>query len=300
MAEEDEGPSDGEEVDEAKPSSSFFDLSNSDATELLFTDVVDDGPVPGESDDDDDYSSAATDYGSRRRRGKRGKKNHRRIVVSLVSCKYDVVAQAARGLGWRCSVDDGEEFNLLWNDSYVPFDTIAGLNKYQKTNHFPGMSELAKKNLLAKNMNRIAKALPGEFGFVPSTFILPGESEALKSWFQSQVGGAPPSCALPPFHPPSPRRRCPRPPPCQPPWCPSAVALFAAGAAPLVPSLPPAHSPLRRASSPHAAPRPHPLPPLPLARRSADRPSSSSPTPAARAAAFSLPNLSTSASRWRE
>ena len=286
MADDDGGPSDGEEVEEAKPSSSFFSAGEAEATNLLFTDVLDDGPVPGESDDDDD--SVATDNWSRlRRRSKRGKKNHRRIVISLVSCKYDVVAQAARGLGWRCSVDDGEEFNLLWNDSYVPFDTIAGLNKYQKTNHFPGMSELAKKNLLAKNMNRISKALPGE-------------SEALKSWFQSQVGGAPPSCALPPFHPPSPRRRCPRPPPCQPPWCPSAVALFAAGAAPLVPSLPPAHSPLRRASSPHAAPRPHPLPPLPLARRSADRPSSSSPTPAARAAAFSLPNLSTSASRWRE
>ena len=85
------------------------------------------------------------------------------------------------GLGWRCTIDENEEYNLLWNDSYVPFDTIAALNKYQKTNHFPGMSELAKKNLLAKNLNRIAKALPGEFGFVPPTFILPGEAEPLKN-----------------------------------------------------------------------------------------------------------------------
>lgn len=166
---------------------SFFDSAQATDTGLNF---VDDGPldeqVPGESDDDDDDGcSSGTSRGRRHRR--RGKKNHRRIIVSMVSCKYDVVAQAARALGWRCSVDDSEEFNLLWNDSYVPFDTIAGLNRYQKANHFPGMSELAKKNLLAKNLNRIAKALPGEFNFVPSTYTLPGELEPLKSWFTSQV-----------------------------------------------------------------------------------------------------------------
>ena len=138
---------------------SFFENANEDTT-LNFADLTfADEPVPGESDDDDDLSSNADSAARRRRR--RGKKNHRRIVVSLVSCKYDVVAQAARSLGWRCTAEDNEEFNLLWNDSYVPFDTIAGLNKYQKTNHFPGMSELAKKNLLAKNLNRIARAADG-------------------------------------------------------------------------------------------------------------------------------------------
>ena len=187
------GGSDGEDEEVEAPSSSsagnFFD-TNIDATDLLFTDTLLDEPVPGESDDDDDGSSL--DFAARRRR-RRGKKNPRRVVVSLVSCKYDVVAQAARALGWRCTIDDSEEFNLLWNDSYVPFDTIAALNKYQKTNHFPGMSELAKKNLLAKNLNRIAKALPGEFNFVPPTFILPGEVEPLKNWFTSQARTLTPS-----------------------------------------------------------------------------------------------------------
>ena len=81
----------------------------------------------------------------------------------------------------------GEEFNLLWADSYVPADTVSALNKYQKVNHFPGMSELAKKNLLAKNMNRMIRALPGDFTFVPQTFQLPAELEPLRSWASSQV-----------------------------------------------------------------------------------------------------------------
>ena len=184
---------DSGEENEAAPSSapstgpSFFESASGNDTSLTF---YDDGPVdervPGESDDDDDDSSTShSRHGKKWRRAK--KKNHRRVVVSVVSCKYDVVAQAARGLGWRCTVDEHEEYNLLWNDSYVPFDTIAQLNRYQKTNHFPGMSELAKKNLLAKNLNRIAKQLPGEFSFVPPTFILPAEADPLKSWFQSQV-----------------------------------------------------------------------------------------------------------------
>jgi len=163
---------------------SFFESAGTETSLTFYEDGALHEQVPGESDDDDALSTSTLRHGKKVRRTR--KKNHRRVVVSVVSCKYDVVAQAARGLGWRCTTDEHEEFNLLWNDSYVPFDTIAQLNKYQKVNHFPGMSELAKKNLLAKNLNRIAKQMPGEFGFVPPTFILPGEAEPLKSWFQSQ------------------------------------------------------------------------------------------------------------------
>ena len=125
-------------------------------------------------------------------------------------------------MGWRIG-DMGEEFNLLWADSYVPADTVSALNKYQKVaastppppsphrvaasathlsethlyhthlyhtrlqvNHFPGMSELAKKNLLAKNLNRMIRALPGDFTFVPQTFSLPAELEPLRNWASSQ------------------------------------------------------------------------------------------------------------------
>ena len=100
----------------------------------------------------------------------------------MLACKYEVVAQAARSFGWRRASDDSEEFNILWADSYISFDTLSSLNKYQKANHFPGMSELAKKNLLAKNLNRLAKALPADFGFFPPSFNLPADLDALRAW----------------------------------------------------------------------------------------------------------------------
>ena len=48
------------------------------------------------------------------------------------------------------------------------------------------MSELAKKNLLAKNLNRMIRALPADFTFVPQTFSLPAELEPLRSWAAAQ------------------------------------------------------------------------------------------------------------------
>ena len=52
-------------------------------------------------------------------------------MINRGSCKYEVVVEAARAMGWRIG-DMGEEFNLLWADSYVPADTVSALNKYQK------------------------------------------------------------------------------------------------------------------------------------------------------------------------
>ena len=190
------GESDDEELPPAAgpsaPGPSFLDATDTtviriDDSPLVLppsVDPDDDGPepviderVPGESDDEVDDPRAR-----RRRRAKRRARNHRRIIINMLACKYEVVAQAARSFGWRRASDDSEEFNILWADSYISFDTLSSLNKYQKANHFPGMSELAKKNLLAKNLNRLAKALPADFGFFPPSFNLPADLDALRAW----------------------------------------------------------------------------------------------------------------------
>ena len=64
---------------------------------------------------------------------------------------------------------ESEICNVYWIDISNIAERMSKLRPWQRINHFPGMSELAKKNLLAKNLNRIAKALPGEFSFVPPT-----------------------------------------------------------------------------------------------------------------------------------
>lgn len=46
----------------------------------------------------------------------------------------------------------------------------------QKINHFPGMSEICRKDLLARNMNRMLKLFPKDYNIFPRTWCLPAES----------------------------------------------------------------------------------------------------------------------------
>lgn len=45
----------------------------------------------------------------------------------------------------------------------------------QKINHFPGMAEICRKDLLARNMSRMFKMFPKDFHFFPRTWCLPAE-----------------------------------------------------------------------------------------------------------------------------
>ena len=45
----------------------------------------------------------------------------------------------------------------------------------QKINHFPGMSEICRKDLLARNMNRLWKQFPKDYAVFPKTWCLPAE-----------------------------------------------------------------------------------------------------------------------------
>jgi len=49
------------------------------------------------------------------------------------------------------------------------------MKPYQRTNHFPGMYAMARKNLLAKNLLAMQKYFPDEFQFFPKTWLIPGD-----------------------------------------------------------------------------------------------------------------------------
>ncbi|XP_077020778.1 tubulin polyglutamylase TTLL6 isoform X5 [Tamandua tetradactyla] len=55
-----------------------------------------------------------------------------------------------------------------------------------KINHFPGMSEICRKDLLARNMNRLLKMFPKDFHFFPRTWCLPADWGDLQSYSRSR------------------------------------------------------------------------------------------------------------------
>lgn len=48
------------------------------------------------------------------------------------------------------------------------------------------MYELARKNLLAKNLIHMQKAMPEEYDFFPTSWILPGDSKNFREQFNSK------------------------------------------------------------------------------------------------------------------
>ena len=54
-------------------------------------------------------------------------------------------------------------------------DIVSALKPYQKVNHFPHMNEISRKDLFAKNYQRLTDLLPKEYNFTAKTWILPNE-----------------------------------------------------------------------------------------------------------------------------
>lgn len=61
----------------------------------------------------------------------------------------------------------------------LPLTLLVGVDNqlvpFQKINHFPGMTEICRKDLLARNLNRMQKLYPAEYNIFPRTWCLPAE-----------------------------------------------------------------------------------------------------------------------------
>uniref|UniRef100_A0A8C5WQ55 Tubulin tyrosine ligase like 13 n=1 Tax=Laticauda laticaudata TaxID=8630 RepID=A0A8C5WQ55_LATLA len=56
----------------------------------------------------------------------------------------------------------------------LPFPSPA-FASFQKINHFPGMAEICRKDLLARNLNRMLRLFPKEYCIFPRTWCLPAD-----------------------------------------------------------------------------------------------------------------------------
>lgn len=113
--------------------------------------------------------------GKKPRRSKQDKKKVVRINFTLG--RYEVVRKIARDRGWQLITDENDKAintcNIHWIDVPDFVNTFKILLPYQKVNHFPGMSNLARKSKLARNFERMKKLFPDEYDFCPKTWILP-------------------------------------------------------------------------------------------------------------------------------
>jgi tubulin polyglutamylase TTLL6/13 len=101
----------------------------------------------------------------------------RQLTANVANTKYSVVRYVlSKVLGFRLVKDDQDDScDIYWHDCGVDVERLMRLKPYQKINHYPGMYEVARKNNLARNLNRMRRHFPKEYNFYPQTWLLPSE-----------------------------------------------------------------------------------------------------------------------------
>ncbi|XP_027427056.2 neugrin isoform X3 [Zalophus californianus] len=120
--------------------------------------------------------SGDLEVGRRKRRRKR-----RPLAINLTNCKYESVRRAARMCGLK-EVGEDEEWTVYWTDCSVSLERVMDMKRFQKINHFPGMTEICRKDLLARNLNRMQKLYPTEYNIFPRTWCLPADFGDFQSY----------------------------------------------------------------------------------------------------------------------
>ena len=85
---------------------------------------------------------------------------------------YNAVVNSCKAAGLTMIESNKTQlFNVYWT-GYITANDIKQLNKYQKTNHFPGSTQLGRKDLLWRNMSRMRSKFPKDFAIAPISYLI--------------------------------------------------------------------------------------------------------------------------------
>ncbi|XP_068610944.1 LOW QUALITY PROTEIN: tubulin polyglutamylase ttll6 [Brachionichthys hirsutus] len=115
------------------------------------------------------------------------KKSCSYLTDILLCCFSGLVRRAACRYGLR-EAAEGEDWTLFWTDCSVSLDRVKDMKRYQKINHFPGMSEICRKDSLARNMNRMLKLFPKDYNIFPRTWCLPADYSDFQAYTRTKKG----------------------------------------------------------------------------------------------------------------
>jgi tubulin polyglutamylase TTLL6/13 len=105
----------------------------------------------------------------------------------VFNTQYDIIKEVGRReFNWKLSNRDPWttqiEWDIIWADVAPMLERWKEMKPFQKINHFPGMYQIARKNYLARNLNKMQKQFPGDYKFFPKTWLLPHQLEDLKNY----------------------------------------------------------------------------------------------------------------------
>lgn len=99
-------------------------------------------------------------------------------------CKYthyEVVKESGKTfLEFHLTKKEKSDWDIAWFDGPVNIKLIKEMSFNQRTNHFPGIYNLARKNFLGRHLMKMKKLLPNYYNFFPKTYMLPHDYKDFK------------------------------------------------------------------------------------------------------------------------
>jgi hypothetical protein len=113
------------------------------------------------------------------------KMNHYRYLSLRMSFKEaGILRVGPKELGDDGIEDEPDDLDLKWNifwGRHLLAEQYQLINAFQKVNHFPGSTQLGRKDFLNVNLSRMLyKFGPQEYGFFPQTYLLPYDQSQLE------------------------------------------------------------------------------------------------------------------------
>jgi len=102
-------------------------------------------------------------------------------------CRYDVIKNVAKECGYKLQDDEKNEAksNIFWIDVATIQERFTRVLPWQMVNHFPGMPNIARKQRMGQNLNKMQRIYPREYSFYPRTWILPAEMTEFRTNFDA-------------------------------------------------------------------------------------------------------------------
>ena len=101
-----------------------------------------------------------------------------------------MVPKVGKKLQWKIQKNpEVMDWDVFWTDNAVQPEILFKMEPHQKINHFPGMFNLARKNLMGRYLMKMRKKFPDQYNFFPLTWMLPVEYHDLKNYFESRQKG---------------------------------------------------------------------------------------------------------------
>ena len=129
------------------------------------------------SDEEDEETKQPNEQKAKGVKKKKIKYKTKKLVMNVAQTKYHVVRYVARKLyNMRLSTysnnnhdytDEKHEWDIMWTDNGATVERLHKMKPYQRINHFPGMYALARKDHLARNLNKMQKRFPLDYNFFP-------------------------------------------------------------------------------------------------------------------------------------